>query len=155
MVRQKVKIRPLDQAQVTAAYPLARLLVPNLDLETWRRFVAQIAAASPAEERGILIAVGEGGYLCGLVVYRIGHDLRHGRVLNADHVIGIDIVDRGSVAGALLAALEELSESLGCEAVQTGIDAPQESLEAVWLDAGHSIEKTLLTKRAQGGGRVP
>ena len=82
------------------------------------------------------------------MIYRVIHDLRHGRVLFADHVIALDMVDRNPVAKAVLAALETLSASLGCDALHTSLEAPQEGLKAVWENAGHHAEKTLLCKIA-------
>ena len=144
--RRSVTVRPLDRQEIAAAYPLARMLAPALDLAAWQRFAGEILNGAPTEERGILAAVGEGGYLCGLLIYRVVHDLRHGRALTADHVLALDIVDRKPVAAALLSALEELSEALGCDALHTGFDTPQESLKAVWEGAGHRKERTLLCK---------
>jgi len=144
--RRSVTVRSLDRKEIAAAYPLARMLVPALDLAAWQRFAGAILEGASTEERGILAATGEGGYLCGLLVYRVVHDLRHGRVLTADHVLALDIVDRKPVAAALLAALEQLCEALGCDALHTGFDTPQESLKAVWEGAGHQIERTLLCK---------
>jgi len=144
--RRSVAVRRLDRKEIDAAYPLARMLAPALDLSAWQRFAGAILDGAPTEERGILAAIGEGGYLCGLLIYRVVHDLRHGRALTADHVLALDIVDRKPVAAALLAALEDLSESLGCDALHTGFDTPQESLKAVWEGAGHQIERTLLCK---------
>lgn len=148
MPRRCVAVRALDPKEIAAAYPLARLLAPTLDMATWQQFAGKILGGAPTEERGILAAVGEGGYLCGLLIYRVTHDLRYGRVLTADHVIALDIVDRKPVAAALLAALEELSEALGCDALYTGFDTPQESLRAVWEGAGHQVARTLLCKTA-------
>ncbi|MGE5203883.1 MAG: hypothetical protein ACM3O6_17630 [Acidobacteriota bacterium] len=153
MPRRSVAIRVLDPKEIAAAYPLACLLAPSLDMPTWQRFAGAILAGNPTEERRILAAVGEGGYLCGLLIYRVEHDLRHGRVLTAEHVIALDIVDRKPVAAALLAALEDLSEALGCDALYTSFDTPQESLRAVWEGAGHQIARTLLCKTINEGER--
>jgi len=151
--RRSVIVRPLDRKEIATAFPLVRLLAPALDLAGWQRFAGAILDGAPTEERGILAGVGEGGYLCGLLVFRVVHDLRHGRVLTADHVLALDIVARKPVAAALLAALEELSEALGCDALHTGFDTPQESLKAVWEGAGHQIERTLLCKTSRDGER--
>jgi hypothetical protein len=153
MSRRCVAVRVLDPKEIAAAYPLACMLAPTLDMAAWQRFAGAILAGNPTEERGILVAVGEGRYLCGLLIYRVVHDLRHGRVLTADHVIALDIVDRKPVAAALLAALEELSEALGCDALYTGFDTPQESLRAVWEGAGHQVARTLLCKIPSEGER--
>lgn len=150
MARRTVDIRPLKPREIGAAFPLARLLVPTLSLAAWQSFAAKLTAGAPASDHGILAAESEGGYLCGLVIYRVMHDLRHGRLLTADHIVALDIVDRKPVAAAVLAALEHLGKALDCDALHTSLDAPQESLKAVWEDAGHHIEKTLLCKTSAG-----
>jgi hypothetical protein len=151
--RRSVAVRSLDRKEIATAYPLARMLAPSLDLAAWQRFAGAILDGAPTEERGILAAEGEGGYLCGLLIYRVVHDLRHGRVLTADHVLALDIVDRKPVAAALLSALEELSEALGCDALHTGFDTPQETLKALWEGAGHQVERTLLCKTPSATAR--
>ena len=148
MARRTVSIRPLQPSELSSAFPLARLLVPALGLPTWQRFAREMTSGGAQADRGILTAEGEGGYLCGLVIYRVIHDLRHGRVLTADHVIAFDMVDRNPVAAAVLAALEDLCTALGCDALHTSLEAPQEGLKAVWENAGHHTEKTLLCKTA-------
>lgn len=150
-VRRRVDIGPLVPERVAASFPLARLLAPELDLGLWRRFARAFAHGAPRHQRGILCAVGEGGHACGLAIYRVLHDdLRHGRVLSADHVIVLDIVDPRPVAVALANALEGLSEALGCAALRTGFDASQRSLRTLWQASGHRVEKTLLCKRPAG-----
>lgn len=148
MARRTVNIRPLQRSEISTAFPLARLLAPALGLPAWQHFARELTGGGAQADHGVLTAEGEGGYLCGLVIYRVIHDLRHGRVLTADHVIALDMVDRNPVAAAVLAALETLSSALGCDALHTSLEAPQKGLRAVWESAGHHTEKTLLCKAA-------
>ncbi len=152
IVRRRVDIGPLAPERVAASFPLVRLLAPELDLGLWQRFARDFARGAPRRERGILCAVGEGGHACGLAIYRVLLDLRHGRVLSADHVIVLDIVDPRPVAMALVNALEGLSEALGCAALRTGFDTSQRSLRTLWQASGHRVEKTLLCKRPAARG---
>jgi hypothetical protein len=139
--------RNLSPEQVHTVYPLVREVVPTLDLKTWTRIARRIANPKRAEQAGIRVVLRSPRQLpCGLFLYRREHDLVHGPILVAEHMVAIDVLDPQSVMSALVSDLEELAERLGCSAVRTMV-LGQASLAASGLHAaGHRPEGATLWK---------
>ncbi|PWC33648.1 hypothetical protein TSO352_24885 [Azospirillum sp. TSO35-2] len=113
--------KPLGRRQIDQAYPLVRAIAPGLTVEQWRAFAAAVLddGGAPAARAGIMTIQNAQGYLHGLFSYAIEPDLRHGRVMNVDNFVVLDLFDTVGVAGALLRAMDGLARRLGCAAIHT------------------------------------
>ena len=133
--------------QVHTVYPLVREVVPTLDLKTWMRIAKRIANPRRADQGGIRVVFRSPRQLpCGLFLYRREHDLAHGPILIAEHMVAVDVLDPQSVMSALVNELDALAERLGCSAIRTMV-LGQTSLAASGLyAAGHRPEGATLWK---------
>ena len=133
--------------QVYTVYPLVREVVPTLDLKTWIRIAKRVANPKRADQAGIRVVLRSPRQLpCGLFLYRREHDLAHGPILIAEHMVAVDVLDPQSVMSALVRELETLAERLGCSAIRTMV-LGQASLAASGLyAAGHRPEGATLWK---------
>lgn len=133
--------------QVHTVYPLVREVVPTLDLKTWTRIARRIANPRRADQGGIRVVLRSPRQLpCGLFLYRREHDLAHGPILIAEHMVAVDVLDPQSVMSALVGELDALAERLGCSAIRTMV-LGQTSLAASGLyAAGHRPEGATLWK---------
>jgi hypothetical protein len=141
---------------VTTVYPLVREVVPSLDLKTWTRIAKRIANPRRAEQAGIRVVLRSPRPLpCGLFLYRREHDLAHGPILVAEHMVAVDVLDPQSVMSALVNELEALAERLGCSAIRTMV-LGQASLAASGLyAAGHRPEGATLWKPVEEAPSSP
>lgn len=137
----------LSPDQVHTVYPLVREAVPTLDLKSWTRISRRITNPRRAEQGGIRVVLRSPRPLpCGLFLYRREHDLAHGPILVAEHMVAVDVLDPQSVMSALVHELEALAERLGCSAIRTVV-LGQASLAASGLyAAGHRPEGATLWK---------
>ena len=133
--------------QVHTVYPLVREVVPGLDLKTWTRVARRMANPKRAEHGGIRVVLRSPRQLpCGLFLYRREHDLAHGPILIAEHMVAVDVLDPESVMSALVNELDALAERLGCSAIRTMV-LGQATLAASGLyAAGHRPEGATLWK---------
>lgn len=121
LMSRGLTIEMLDPSRIDQAYPLARLAVSRLDLETWRRFASAATIAAPFEvpRIGIIAAANLRGYLQGLCVYRIEPDLEHSASLSIEHFVALDLIDSALVADELVRALELEGRRHGCRVMKT------------------------------------
>ena len=133
--------------QVNTVYPLVREVVPALDLKTWTRIAKRLANPRRAGQAGIRVVLRSPRQLpCGLFLYRREHDLAHGPILVAEHMVAVDVLDPEPVMSVLVSELEALAERLGCAAIRTVV-LGRASLAASGLyAAGHRPEGATLWK---------
>lgn len=150
----QLKIRPLSAERVSQAFPLIQTALPEVTLAAWRDFAAVLMSGGDAREGGILAVTDGRNTIVGLCSYRLVPDLVHGRLLDADHFLAFDLLDRRPVAEALAEALEALARERGCTAVHTHLpqrnDAPTEpgtGLTGLLAARGHRVESLGLCKR--------
>ncbi len=153
----QLKIRPLSAERVSQAFPLIQTALPEVTLAAWRDFAAALMsggdAPGGAREGGILAVTDERDYIAGLCSYRVAPDLVHGRLLDADHFLAFDLLDRRPVAEALAEALEALARERGCRAVHTRLPHkitapdPGHGLSGLLAARGHRVESLGLCKR--------
>lgn len=150
----QLKIRPLSAERVSQAFPLIQTALPEVTLAAWRDFAAVLMSGGDARESGILAVTDGRNTIVGLCSYRLVPDLVHGRLLDADHFLAFDLLDRRPVAEALAEALEALARERGCTAVHTHLpqrnDAPTEpgtGLTGLLAARGHRVESLGLCKR--------
>ncbi len=95
---------------------------------------------------GAILVVGERDTIGGLCSYRVERDLAHGRLLNADHFLALDLFDRRAVAHALAEGVETLARQRHCTAIHTNLIRPRDTAPAdgglvdVLCTRGHRIE---------------
>ncbi len=145
----------LSPDQVHTVYPLLREAIPTLDLKTWTRLSRRLANPRRTGQAGIRVALRSPRLLpCGLFLYRREHDLTHGPILVAEHMVAVDVLDPEPVMSALVRELESLAERLGCTAIRTMV-LGQAALAASGLyAAGHRPEGATLWKPIEETGTV-
>lgn len=137
-------VGPLDSSEARAVYPLIREAIPGLELPTWLRFARQVTTGRLAGQAGVVVARRVGRtFPCGLFCFRVEQDLRHGRVLTADHFVAVDLLDPASVLDALVRELEALGARLGCSAIRGVVHGRQAALAGELAAAGHALEASL------------
>ena len=137
----------LSPDEVHTVYPLVREAVPTLDLKTWSRIAKRIANPKRGEQAGIRVVLRSPRQLaCGLFIYRREHDLVHGPILVAEHMVAVDVLDPESIMSALVAELEALAERLACSATRTMVLGQATLATSGLYAAGHRPEGAALWK---------
>jgi hypothetical protein len=136
----------LSPDQVALAFPLVRAAVPLVDLRAWQGFIRATTDAPGPATVGALGLRHEGGYICGLIVYRKQQDLRHGMTLVVDLFVALDLVSEAPAANALFHAAEAKARELGCTAVQIRLNAGWQSLAEHARSHGYGTEAQILAK---------
>ena len=135
---------PLALADVLQAFPLARALLPQLELETWRDF-ARRRLGRPAT-RGIVAVRDERGYFYALFSYEVRHALGDGATLEVGLAIAMEMIDRSGPAAVLLREIDTLAARLRCAAVHVHLRPDQRRLRR-WLESsGHSVRSVVMVK---------
>ncbi len=145
---------PLTTAEIDRAYVLVAAVMPDVTLAAWRAHAGRYIAGGEAfgtgggdlQPSGCIVLRGEGGYLCGLCIYRCEDDLRHGRILRATHFLAMDVVDSVHVAAALLDCLDSVAAQQGCQAIHTLLPQQDRTLIAQFQSNGHRLEEVGLCK---------
>jgi hypothetical protein len=137
--------------QTALVFPLVRAAVSGVDLETWQGHVRSLGDGMPSRPSGTLGLRNEAGYVCGLLVFRVDQDLRHGRVLAISLFIALDLVNEEEAAGALLQAAEAKARELRCAAMHIRLDAAQKSLMHRFAAAGYRNEVHVFCRRMESG----
>lgn len=102
-----------------AAYPLIRQAQPSVDLRAWERFARRLARPGGGEASGIVaVRYARRPFPSGLFCYRRERDLSRGRVLTAEHLVALDLLDPETVLTALLHEIDTLGARLGCGAAR-------------------------------------
>jgi hypothetical protein len=115
-------ISPLRQDQIDASYPLMLSALPDLSLDRWRSYAAEVAGLNG---RGVMIASALNGTLRGAFTFEIRGANGRDRELSVDAIV-IPPLGRGLVARALGEALMELATERGCTAVTVHLPADAE-----------------------------
>jgi len=137
----------LTADHVAVVFPLVQTALPGMTLEAWRRFARCLVDGSAGPlARGALGLRNAAGYVCGLLIFRVDHDLRHGKVLAVDLFIALDLLNEEEAGSALLQAVEAKARELQCTATHIRLDAGQKSLPRRLLRSGHCKEAELFCK---------
>jgi hypothetical protein len=132
--------------QTAVVYPLVHAAVPGIDLEAWRKFVRAFGGPDPSLPAGALGLRNEAGYICGLVLFRCDHDLRHGKVLAVNLFIALDLVNEEEAASALLQAAEAKAREFACTAIHIRLDTTQKSLGQRLAASGYRGEADIFCR---------
>jgi hypothetical protein len=138
----------LNLTQAGAVFPLVREAVPGLTLKAWNSFARLQANPRRAGVAGIMVIRRRArAHPCGLFVYHREHDLSHGPILLAEHVVAVDVLDSRPVMQALLHEMEALAERLGCTAIRTVLLGSELLVADRLAEAGHAPEGETLWKQ--------
>lgn len=157
--------KPLGRRQIDQAFPIIQVIAPDLDMARWREFAAAklsqasaVAGAAGEADRvlppaGIMTVQDGRGYIHGLFSYSAETHLRHGRVLEVENFIVVDLFDLSLAAAELLRAMDKVAWTLGCHAIHTSlpdIGSTASGYRGAVLDcfreAGHRVETLRLCK---------
>lgn len=110
-------VTELDEAAAAAAWPLARMVTPELDPQQWR------ASAQALRQRGggIIGVEVENSGLMGVATYEVLERPRFGRTLHVANFVALELSRTRPVRLALAGALKQLASALDCS--QTVIEA--------------------------------
>lgn len=112
----------LRQDQIDASYPLMRSALPDLSLDRWRSYAAEVVSLNG---RGVMIAAALNGTLRGAFTFEVREANGRDRELSVDAIV-IPPLGRGLVARALGEALVELAKERACTAVTVHLPADSE-----------------------------
>jgi hypothetical protein len=133
------------------AYPLIRLVEPEVDLRSWLSFAAPLVRGRGTRHGVVTVRYSDQAHPCGICCFRRDRSLRHGEVLTADPLVALDLLDPVPLLSALLGELEVLAGRLGCRAIRIA-SAPRVAPDgAAWPVAGRLL---LLPQPASGLGRM-
>jgi hypothetical protein len=139
-------VSPLTAGDIAVAFPLIRAALPEIGLEAWRSFARGVVdQPSPYPAGGVGLR-NEGGYLCGVLTYRIDRDLRHGTALNVDMFAALDVTGEEAATRALLSAAEEKARELRCSAVRVSLEGPAERMSGRFAAVGYHAKATVFCK---------
>ncbi|MBI3512464.1 MAG: hypothetical protein HY060_00060 [Proteobacteria bacterium] len=129
---------PLAPDDLLQAFPLARALVPQLELTTWLDF-ARRQSGKPTSH-GIIAVRDDRGYFHGLFSYEIRHALGDGVTLEVGLAVAMELLDRaGPAAAVLLEEIDALAARLRCAAVQVHLRPDQRRLRRRFEGSGHGV----------------
>ena len=137
----------LSQDDAASVYALVRTALPEVGLEQWLRFFLWLK-----EQDGGVLAVEAGGSTpVGMAAYRPDRSLRHGHMLKVELLVAFELHRSAPVRAALIEALEQIAEELGCESL--GLALPRrasgdagERAVASWEELGHAPDCLLLVR---------
>ena len=150
----RFSVRQLACEQSPAAFPLARMAVPGLDLPSWSRFVAGLA-----EQGGSMLGVFAGdATLHGIALYRVEESLR-GRRLFVDALVTFELNRAAPARAALMAALEREAAESRCATLALSlpakglVDAGATKAEA-WVRDGFGFDAVVLSRAVDADAAV-
>jgi hypothetical protein len=108
-------VQALAATKITDAYSFARLTIPGLEPQDWRRYALNIINHSGKKSGILIIRRKARPHICGLVSYHCETELQSGRVLQLRHLAAIDILDPNPILSALLNHLAGIALRLHCK----------------------------------------
>jgi hypothetical protein len=135
---------PLRIEQAPQAFPLVRVLMPEVALGDWLAF-AEVRCRAP-ETSGIVGVRDAQGYFQALFVYEVRPDLAGGATLEVGMAIALGLVDPPSAVAMLVAEIDLLAARLGCAGVHVRLRPDQRRLRRWFEAAGHTLDGVVLGK---------
>jgi hypothetical protein len=137
---------PLTAEDIAVAFPLVHAALPEIDLAMWRSFARGIVGLPSPYPAGGACLRNEGGYVCGVLTYRIEGDLRHGTALTVDLFAALDVTGEAAATRALLQVAEEKARDLHCTGIRVSIARGGANLARRFLTSGYRAEATIFCK---------
>lgn len=142
-------VKPLDLRRVDQAWPLVQTGRAANDPESWRRYATALLAMA---DGGIRTVEGEHGYIHGLYAFQALPSPKHGKVLQVDMFLALDLIEPEAAIDVLLADMDVIGAKLDCKAVhlhlpqREGVGASVSIALARALDHGHYREDLRLCR---------
>ncbi|HYM30920.1 MAG TPA: hypothetical protein VEU47_06460 [Candidatus Cybelea sp.] len=118
----------LSANEVAPLLPLVQATWPDVDLPTWRKFVDFYCGAQATKGSGILRFNDGGGVFCGVLAYRVEHDLHVGLVLCIHMFTAVDLANSAELVTALIDAAESEAALSRCSYLQIRLTDSQNRL---------------------------
>jgi hypothetical protein len=135
---------PLTHDMAAQVLPLARSLLPALELEAWLAFARARIDRMPSG--GIMGVQDRRGYFHGLLGFEVRGDLLDGTVLDVGWATATDLLNRAGAAAVLSRELEAMAARLNCAGVQVRLRPEQQHLRRWLEDEGHVLRSLILEK---------
>lgn len=150
-------VKPLDPRRVDMAFPVVQSSFPRLHIDRWRDYAATMLVPAGAETNvvplpnraptGIVVAQLGHGYIHGVFGYQVVHSLAHGRTLQVDVFVALNLFDPLIAAEALLVEMDRVARQHRCEAIHLSLpDLPDGPLMARLREMGLHTEGVRLCK---------
>lgn len=142
-------INPLDRRRVDQAWPLVQTGRAASDQRSWQDYACQLLAGT---DSGIRTVAGDHGYIHGLYAFQGLPSPRHGKVLQVDMFLALDLIDPEGAIDLLLDDMDKVGHELGCRAVhlhlpqRDGVGAAVSTALSRALDHGHHREDLRLCR---------
>lgn len=110
--------RLLTVNQIPQAFPLISLTAPDLSYERWTDYAMSFFGPSDPATTGEIVTVQNvDGYIYGLAICQARPDLCHGRILEVENFVTLDLTGGRRAAGVLLNAAEDRARAWDCGCV--------------------------------------
>ncbi len=119
-MRNAYAIEPIGPRTIDKAYPLAKVIAPDLLQLEWRQFCQSSSEArfdAPEAER-IVVALNAKAYVKGLCLYVIRDHTTYGRVLDVPFLVTASAADGEGVAAALVEFLRAKCDERICSGIR-------------------------------------
>lgn len=135
--------KQLDARRIDQAFPVVQTAFPKISVDRWRAYAqtllcgkggkARPKAPKPADmagnvvplvippSSGVIVAQLGLGYIHGLFAYQVLPNLGHGKVLQVDMFVALDLFDPEAAAESLLLEMERLGRVLHCDAIHLSL----------------------------------
>ena len=120
----------LHRGQAALALPLVRTLRPGLTLEEWESYLDLLdeAQSDDVEDSclaGVVAVRDQNGYLHGIFTYTVVEDIVHGRALQVENLVAVDMLGRDTSACMMIKEMDRIA------ALQGRDNVGEEELEAI------------------------
>lgn len=140
-------VEPLTESTARTAFPLIRAIVPALTIAGWLDFVGLTVHSDGASAGGIIVArASRTAYPVGLATWRRERGLDGERILVAEHVVALDLLDVEPIVRTLSQALDAIALRLDCDVVQSRFRGPACDLAGAFTKTGYVRDGFLLHK---------
>ena len=110
--------RSLTPEQIPQAFPLISVTAPGLSLERWEDYASSFFGPSGPAMTGEIVTVQNAeGYIYGLAICNPRPDLCHGRILEVENFVSLDLTGGRRAASVLLKAAEDRARAWDCACI--------------------------------------
>jgi len=159
-VTRAQQLAPLVPERIPEAYPLVRLVRPDLSLAEWRAR-ARLYLDAATESAGIMTLQQDNGLMLGLYLHRIARDPIHGPTLLVEDFVAAAPISGMILARPLAQSLDALAHGAGCRAIHTVLRLSGEArardngLACLFHDLGHRWRPATLCKTLDAAATSP
>ena len=119
-------VKPLTRERIPQAFVLVSIFDAALSQDAWCHYATAIVeSADNGLARGIMTVQSQRGYIYGLSVHDLKHELRRGRILEVENFVVADLVGARPAAGLLLESLEGIAREQQCHCMSLRLLNPK------------------------------